>query len=188
MRRRVRKNLGKKVNFAVIARGSELGQEPYRILDDVVSKHHSSLSDAAIAVAWRKDTKPDKDGKIVLGRCVKVTGLMRELIAFDFVIVLNREYWALFSVEQKTALIGHECCHAEVDYDNETGEVKLDERGRKCYRLRKHDIEEFTEIVQRHGCYKKDLELFAKAMQRKAKAPLFDNQPPEAAGDSAKVN
>lgn len=168
------KSKGKKVNFELITRDEVCGQEPYKLLDEIRRKHHEHLADAEIAVAWRKETKPDKDGHVVLGKCVKVAGLYREMLEYDFVIVLNREAWNLgFSVEQKTALIDHELCHAEVQYDDETGEIKYDELGRKQYRLRKHDIEEFQAIVQRHGCYKRDLERFAEVLMKKAKNPLF---------------
>jgi hypothetical protein len=44
-----------------------------------------------------------------------------------------------------------------------------DERSRKCYRVRKHDIEEFSDVVARYGTYKRDLEMFA--------AALFDDAP-----------
>ena len=106
-----KKSIGKKVNFELITRDEVCGQEPYKLLDEIRRKYHEHLADAEIAVAWRKETKPDKDGHVVLGRCVKVAGLYREMLEYDFVIVLNREAWNLgFSVEQKTALIDHELC------------------------------------------------------------------------------
>lgn len=39
-----------------------------------------------------------------------------------------------------------------------------DEYGRSVWRTRKHDIEEFHAVIERHGCYKKDLEKFAEAL------------------------
>ena len=39
--------------------------------------------------------------------------------------------------------------HAAIAHD-ETGEPKLDERGRTVYRVRRHDIEEFTDVVARN--------------------------------------
>jgi hypothetical protein len=55
--------------------------------------------------------------------------------------------------------------HAACVYD-EQGRIKVDERGRTCYRVRKHDLEEFADIVTRHGCYKRDIEDFAQALAR----------------------
>ncbi len=51
--------------------------------------------------------------------------------------------------------------------------ARYDERGRRVFRTRKHDIEEFRCIVERHGCYKTDLVAFAQAIVDKRKAPLF---------------
>ena len=36
------------------------------------------FSEANIALAWRIETPEDKDGHIVLGRCVKITDLQKE--------------------------------------------------------------------------------------------------------------
>ena len=60
----------------------------------------------------------------------------------------------------------HELCHASVRCDKNSGEPMVDERNRLIYRIRKHDIEEFADIVERHGTYKRDLELFAQALRR----------------------
>src|SRR6185312_8975695 len=107
----------------------------------------------------------------VLGKCVKASDLQRELVDWDFVILLNREVWhdLRFTREQKLALLDHELCHAELARD-EDGNAKFDEKGRKVWRTRKHDIEEFQAIVQRHGCYKRDLEKFAETLIKSKKA------------------
>ena len=66
-----------------------------------------------------------------------------------------------------------ELCHAAASSD-EDGPV-YDERGRRVFRTRKHDIEEFYSIVQRHGCYKRDLELFAEVLTKRRKTPLLES-------------
>mgnify|MGYP001601445371 CR=1 FL=1 len=38
--------------------------------------------------------------------------------------------------------------------------------GRQIYRIRKHDLEEFADVVERYGTYKRDLELFPMALRR----------------------
>lgn len=161
----------KKINFELIADQ----EEPYRILASV-RRFHSDVADAEIALAWRTNLKPDKDGNLILGKCVKASDLQREFSNYDFVILLNREVWedAEFTDDKKRALVDHELCHAAASTDEDG--IKWDERGRRVWRCRKHDIEEFYAIVQRHGCYKRDLELFAEALLKKRKAPLFDSQ------------
>ena len=94
--------------------------------------------------------------------CKKASDLDRDLHQFDFIIILNRETWEAFSEEQRAALLDHELCHAEVKYND--GQVEFDDRGRIVYRIRKHDIEEFSEVVSRNGIWKNDLIAFAEAM------------------------
>ena len=63
--------------------------------------------------------------------------------------------------------------HAARKYDDK-GEPVIDERGRPVYRMRKHDIEEFADVVARYGCYKADLESFAAALRRGALKDPFE--------------
>ena len=153
----------KAVNFELI---TDRDSEPYLLLEEIVEEHHEELLSAKIVLAWRKSLRADVDGHLILGKCVKASDLQRELIDYDFVILLNKEVWdnPEFTVDKKKALIDHELCHAAPAEDAETGEQKVDEKGRFVWRIRKHDIEEFREIVQRHGCYKNDLEKFAEAL------------------------
>ena len=158
----------KAVNYDVVPKS----HDAYEVLDRALD-WHDELREAKIALAWRKKLKADVDGRIVLGRCHKISDLHKEFIPFDFVIVLNREYWEQFNDEQRIALMDHELCHAAASLDSDSAEQKYDEKGRPCWRVRKHDIEEFREVVQRHGCYKADLEEFAKVLRSKSANPLF---------------
>lgn len=167
---------GKAINFEIIHENDGKHEpETYRILREVRDKWHEDIAPAKIALAWRKNYKPDKDGHLVLGMCIKASDLQRELREYDFVILLNREVWMDmdFTVAKKKALIDHELCHAAMQTDKETGEPKYDERGRNIWRTRRHDIEEFSSVVARHGCYKRDLERFAEALLKKRGMPLL---------------
>lgn len=165
----------KRINYELVP---EAQVEPYRLLEQVRRKWHAELVDARIALAWRVRLKADKDGHLLLGRCVKVSDLHREFAEYDFIVVLNREVWddPEFGKDKKMALLDHELCHAAVVLDKH-GDKKVDERGRGVYRMRKHDVEEFRAVVERHGCYKRDLEAFAKALLKKADAPLLAGIP-----------
>jgi hypothetical protein len=161
----------KVVNFELIP--ADAGSEPHQILLEM-RRFHSEIDEARIALAWRINLTPDKDGHLVLGKCVKASDLQREFSDYDFVILLNREVWedSEFTIEKKRALVDHELCHAGGAYDEEG--PKYDERGRRVFRMRKHDIEEFQAIVHRHGCYKKDLEVFAETLLERRSKPLLD--------------
>lgn len=157
----------KKVSYELIGHGDEYGVTMYPLLDALVKAQHTHLRAARIALAWCTSWKPDVDGRVTLGKCKKASDLDRELAAFDFIILLRKWFWIAEAVsdEQRRALLDHELCHAEVKRDK-YGDSVEDERGRIVYRIRKHDIEEFSAIVERHGCYKRDLEQFAMALRR----------------------
>jgi len=156
---------------------------PYRIMEDLIGAYHPHLIDAKIAICWRLGWTEDPDGWIKLGQCKKGSDLDRALHHYDFVVLLNHEVWnaADFSDEKKRAVVDHELCHAAVVVDR-NGEPKTDEAGRTCYRIRKHDVEEFREIVARHGSYKRQIEAFAAAIAEKASRPLI------AAAEKARKN
>ena len=182
---------GKKVNFLIIPEQDAQGKipEPYKLLKEVRDMHHGSTKQARIAMAWRLRTKADKDGHIVLGKCVKVSDLYREYADYDFIIVLNREFYDEPTVtkEQRIALIDHEMCHAAPTYNDETGEHEVDERGRYLFRTRSHDVQEFFEIIQRNGLWKRDLQQMAEVIAQKKKAPLFSIPDPAAAQDAPAI-
>lgn len=70
-----------------------LAGQPYELLAEVRAEQHFDCAEARIALAWRKGTKPNVDGHLVLGRCVLLNALQREMVPFDYVIVLNKEVW-----------------------------------------------------------------------------------------------
>jgi len=171
-----KKSKGKKVNFELIPPE----HQAYRLLQRARDKWHEAIAEARIALAWRLEVKSDIDGKIVLGKCAKVSDLQKEFAAFDFIVVLNRDYWFDFSGEQQLALLDHELSHAAPAMDLKTGLQATDTRGRPVWRCRKHDIEEFTGVAERHGTWKADLQRFAEAIRkhRDGQGDLFE-QPSE---------
>ena len=148
----------------------------YAMADALIDSHHPHLRDARIAFAWNLAWSEDTDGKVILGQAKRTSDLDRELHGFDFIILLNGEWIPNFQPEQVRAVIDHELCHCEVAKDADS-EVRSDERGRTVWRVRTHDVEEFREVIARHGLYKSDLEQLAETMRdAKVPAPLFDAQ------------
>lgn len=72
-----------------------------------------------------------------------------------FVMVISEPVWNNLNDQQKKALVDHELCHAKVDVDDE-GNYKL--------KIVPHDMEEFTEIVKRHGLWAEDVAEVAAAI------------------------
>ena len=174
MQRRRGAKKPKAVHYQIIERASEAGKAVYALLADLVEQHHHDLRDARIAVAWNTAWKPDVDGRVTLGKMKKASDLDRELAAFDFVVLLRKIFWedARVSDDQRRALLDHELCHGALKLDD-NGEPVEDERGRKVYRIRKHDVEEFEIIVERYGLWTRDLEAMARSFQRQAQRDPF---------------
>jgi hypothetical protein len=88
----------------------------YERLYRIVADHHEDLdrTNVRIALAWATSWKPDVDGRLTLGKCKKATDLDRELAPYDFVILLNRDFWQNPRVTdvQRQALLDHELMHA----------------------------------------------------------------------------
>jgi hypothetical protein len=164
----------KKVAFQLIDPNERPEPLPYILLREIRAEQHFETADAKIALAWQKGIKPDADMRLMLGRCVRATDLQRELVDLDYVILLNREVWedGDFVREKQAALLDHELCHAARSIDSD-GVPRIDTKGRPVWRTRGHDIEEFREVVERHGCYKGDLERFAEALFKRKRIPLF---------------
>jgi Putative phage metallopeptidase len=157
----------KKVSYRLIAPTSDEGRPLYALLEELVEAHHQDLHDARIALAWCTSWKPDVDANVTLGKCKKASDLDRELAAYDFIILLREAFWTDPQVSdlQRRALLDHELCHAAVACDRH-GEPVEDERGRIVYRTRKHEIEDFTCIAERYGCWTRDLQQFARALDQ----------------------
>jgi hypothetical protein len=145
---------------------------PYEVLDRIVRDHHDGLSMAKIALVWLYDVKADKNANLCLGKARKASDLDREFSMFDIVIFLNYQVWGELTPRQREALIDHECMHVTPTTDDQ-GEYKMDDRGRIVYRMRHHDIEEFRDVVKRHGLYLSNLQEFYKTIQA---APLFKDE------------
>ena len=155
----------KKSSFSVIDRKGN--SAPYNMADDLVGKYHSHLAEAKIAIAWRYGVKEDKDGNLPLGGVKICSELDRKLHGFDLIIWLNFAWWnQVASLEQQRAALDHFLCHCEVT-KNEDGEEKTDEDGNTVYRRRNPDVEEFTEVIDRHGLYMAKLEKFAAIAMRR---------------------
>jgi len=149
----------KKVPYVLLS--PEQWPAVFEVMNELIARHHRHLTNARIALAWHMSLKADVDGKLVLGKAKKASDLDREIAPYDFVIILNSDFWNEVNTNdaQRKALMDHELSHCEVALD-EDGDPKEDEKGRTVWRIRKHDIEEFTGVVQRNGIYKGDLEAF----------------------------
>ena len=163
----VQKQIGK---FEIIPKNHEL----YEVMNKLVAKFHQHLSSAAIVLVWQSDLKPSPEKKIQLGKCIKVSDRDKLLHGNDFAVLLNKDIFEsdMLNDDQRRAILDHELCHAQVKRDKK-GKPKLDDDGKPIWRVRKHDLEEFRQIVERHGCYANDIIDFVRTALASKDAPLL---------------
>jgi hypothetical protein len=137
------------------------------MIKERVKTVHDNLRGAHIEPAWMIGKKPDKDGRVTLGKMKKAGELDRELHGYDAILIVNAEHWKILNEQQRLALIDHELCHLDVALDPTSLEPKVDGHGKTCYRVRKHDLEEFRGVIERHGVYLSDIAEFVRAAMKK---------------------
>ncbi len=133
-----------------------------RIAQTLIAKHHTDLADVRIEYVFRSETAKS-GGKEVWGKARKISGLnaflatdaeMSDVVPAEdfFVIEIAEPVWTVLGEKERTALVDHELCHCGVQFD-EKEELQLV--------LVPHDVEEFRQVVARHGLWRPDVEAFA---------------------------
>jgi hypothetical protein len=150
------------------------------IAESLIPDFHPHLAEKTILYVFRSEAS-EKKGRVVLGTARKVSGLNAYLAFRDmlesqdlsqrllpaltgearqsapaapsfYVIEIAHDTWLRLEGPQRIALVDHELAH--IGDDGMVG----------------HDVEEFREVIERHGLWKPDLKEFAKAMRQ---TPLF---------------
>ncbi len=161
------------VGYELINRDHVEGYPIFALLDELIHDHHDHLRDARIAIAWNLTWQPDADGRVKLAACMRASDLARELAPFDFVILLRKAFWKdeRAKDEHRRALMDHALCYAARAADK-AGDDAVDVRGRAVWRTRKPDIVEFSEVIERHGIYSRDVERIADALRKAGVGPF----------------
>jgi hypothetical protein len=141
-----------------------------KIAQELIPEHHPHLIDVRIEYVFIGKI-PNKGNKQVWGTMRKIGALPAYLAAPSeeqadgatsdfFCMTITQPIWEQLSHEDKVALVDHELCHAGVEED---------EDGVKKLKTIPHDLEEFNSIVERHGLWRKDIELFADGVNKAKK-------------------
>lgn len=123
------------------------------LVREVVAENHYRLQNSRIAVIM-KDKATKTRGQVVLGTAEKFPDKLKPLtnINYDFLLAFAYDEWLGLDPDQKRALVDHELCHCEYNEEMEPT-------------MRGHDVEEFIEIIERHGFWKPQLRQMANAIQ-----------------------
>lgn len=106
------------------------------LVDEAINRWHPALKRARIGVIMREEAQKS-DGREVYGKARLVSEIESVYIPFDFIIELAYDLWKRLTGSQRIALIDHELCHCRY------WEGKAS--------LRRHDFEEFSVVLKRHG-------------------------------------
>lgn len=140
----------------------------------LIHEHHPHLSGAEIIYVFTSQHRKRCD-RVRLGSATKLNALQRFLSSgmetveggHDFLILIDKGYWEILSSAQQMALIDHELMHCTVFvavgrnpkqwrlYDHETDDLDA-ENVEWRYGMRGHDVEEFADVLKRHGWWKPD--------------------------------
>lgn len=80
--------------------------------------------------------------KTVAGRCIKASKEVKFFSDYDYLIQMSGELWDSLDDNLQYILTLHELLHIHVDYDKE---------GEPVYKLRDHDVKDFSCIINEYG-------------------------------------
>lgn len=136
------------------------------------------LVDGDASIGWLMRSHEDvMGGRRIIGTCSMPTcqGRQRELFEWmverilgfmpDFIITLELAYWLDGTPRQREILVYHELLHAVHKVDRH-GTPMFDEQGRPKWGLRGHDVEEFSQVVERYGAHSEEIREFIAAAER----------------------
>ena len=132
-------------------------EEVEEVANSLIPTYHSELATARIEYVF-VSVASKKNGRPVLGKSRKVSGVLEYLLEKDFMVEVALDCWNEASNRQKEALVDHllECCTGEEEED--TGDMK--------WKIRQPDVNEFTSILNRHGAWNETLADLVDVAQR----------------------
>jgi len=106
-----------------------------------------AVREGEIRIAYLINAKPfdelnDDANHDAAGKCIKAPRLWHDVTGIDVAIWIREHFWKGWPPDVRAAAVLHELLHVEVDHDAK-GEVKI--------KVRKHDVEDFVDVVRIYG-------------------------------------
>ncbi len=108
----------------------------------VIEAYHPHLQDASIAYLLRRGTWKSK-GQVITGKAAIAPEQWRLLSGCDLLLVINESVWDVLGNKGREVLLDHELSHFTPPAAEKTGNLH--------WKIREHDLQEFSEVVKRHG-------------------------------------
>ena len=133
---------------------------------EIIAAHRPHLADLKICYMFR-DEAAVSEGRVVTGMCARADDRNWTVHGNDMIIEIARDVWnEAPSDDFRRAIMDHELGHVGVRLDSD-GSLMVDGKtGRAKTFCRKHDIEEFEDVLERHGAYHFALRKFLVAYGR----------------------
>lgn len=140
----------------------EADQALIALAEEIIDAHHPHLRDARMGFMYRD--KPMKQGRqFVYGEARKVSEKDQVFLQFDFIIWIAKTAFEDWSPETRRALVDRELCHCG-------GFPGM-------WQMRRHDVNEFVEIVERHGFWNPWLVMLRDAEKTEQQGALIVDEP-----------
>lgn len=137
----------------------------------IIEERYPHLSPVRIAWMFR-DEAEYKRGKIEPGHTYRESNRQWAVHAFDFTIVIARDIWEKATPDFRYALLDHQIAFIGLDRKPDPEAAEGEERlipetdpasGRLATFVRRPDVQEFEEVMVRHGAYYAELRSFLAA-------------------------
>lgn len=152
-----------------------------KLANDIIDKHRPELKMLKISYMFR-DKAPLSNGIVTAGMCYRQDDKQRTLHGYDFIIEIGRDLWDEATDDFKRALMDHELGHVGIRWQAPNDpEMTEDVPPRIKTYCKRHEIEEFSDVLKRHGTYHESLRNFLAAYAERNTKKKSDGSDP---GDS----
>lgn len=131
-------------------------EEAENIASGLIRKHHPEVASARFKFICRSKAAK-RAGSPVAGNVYKMSAKFEHLTQTDFVMEIALDVWNPLAPRQRTALVDHLLTRCVGDEDEKTGEMK--------WSLRPPEVQEFSEVAERHGQWNEPLVEMAKCLR-----------------------
>ena len=111
-------------------------------IDSIISRYHPHLQEASVACLLRRGTWKNK-GQVITGKATIAPEQWRLLSGCDLLIIINEAIWNVLGSKGRKVLLDHELSHFTPPATDKWGNLR--------WAMREHDLQEFSEVVKRHG-------------------------------------
>ena len=146
-----------------------------KVAEELIPLYHHHLIDYSMRVDYVfTDKAPVIGGQVKAGTMRKVSGFNAFLGGSEdcdpfFVMTIHKDAWDEMTPKQRLALVDHELCHAAAEAkqqkDDGDGNSDMETDNPVKASIRPHDVEEFFDVVRRHGIWNEGVRYFVKAAE-----------------------